>query len=110
MNEYLQRTLEGGYKSPVWKKQNSTTWRTLQNRICTECALKIPNEFIIMSDAMAIDSKNGTSSDAKLNDIIDWIEWDDEKKNFLSIFRNKVECSECGKEIKGEVKFKGYND
>lgn len=55
---------------------------------------------------MAIDSKDNTSSSAKYNDIIDWIEWDDEKKHFLSIFRNKIECSECGKEIKGEVKFK----
>ena len=35
---------------------------------------------------MAIDSKDNTSSSAKYNDII--------------------ECSECGKEIKGEVKFK----
>jgi len=110
MNQCIDRELKGGYNSPIWKKQCQSTFKTLQKSICTDCAKGVPNNFSIMSDAMAIDSQDQTSASANINDIIDWIEWDDEKKKFLSIFRNKVECSECGNQIKGKVVFNGYNN
>jgi len=110
MNQCIERELNGGYNSPIWKKQCNTTFKTLQKRICTECAKKIPDNFTIMSDAMAIDSNHNTSASANTNNIIDWIEWDNKEKHFLSIFRNKVICSECGNEACGQVIFKGYNE
>lgn len=108
MNQDIQRHLKSGYNCPIWKKQDNATWSTLQKSICTDCASKIPNSFIVMSDAMAIDINHNVSAEAKTNEIIDWIEWNDTIKHFESIYRKKVKCSECGKSIKGEVNFNGF--
>ncbi|MDX9697212.1 MAG: hypothetical protein RBT49_15580 [Bacteroidales bacterium] len=105
MNKDVERIIFKGYKPPIFKKQDATTWKTLQDKICFECACNIPNSYLVFQDARAIDEDFKTSSDANIEKIKDWIRvfWPD--KECSSVFSKNIRCSECGKEIKGEVWF-----
>lgn len=111
MDQAVERQLKDRYNCPVWKIQDKTTWSTLQSNICLDCAKKIPNnKYLILPDAMAVDDDFKTSDSVDRENIMDWISVFYPSREFASIFNHDIKCSECGKDIKGNVWFDSNNE
>jgi len=102
-----------GFDFPYYKLQHRETWSNIYEKVCPNCTEKIAEEekLIVIVDCMAIDKNFNANDEAIENGIVNYVDWDDKKKEWISVFEMKIPCSICGNiqisktnDLKGQVR------